>query len=272
MTAIKRKEKKSLFYLIAIAIMVAIMSIACSNSPVNPSEDEPIESGTGGAPGGSGPGGSSSSVYNVNVIYPEVKAALLSQGIDVANATAEQLDTIWKTLANDGSKQLYVTSEDVDSSSIKTKNHFYFDNNSGNMVYGPSSTANPGDKGKPIKLFQKAVLVEVNGSYVIGGLYKVANIDDIGSIKGGKDTIIRHAKIGFNTTAGNFEVVYINPNSQHKGGYGFSLIGNDETSTASKTKDDFGIVINSSGDSILKQNLDGINNPKSNYKSRCYRF
>ncbi len=195
----------------------------------------------------------------------------MSQGIDVANATAEQLDTIWKTLANDGSKQLYVTSEDIDSSNIKTKNYFYFDN-SGNMVYGPSPTANQGDKGKPIKSFQKAVLVEVNGSYVIGGLYKVENIGNIGSIGQSADVVIRHRKVGFSTTAGNFEVVYINPNSQHKDGYAYGLIGNTQDFAASKSKDDFGIIIGSSiGQRQSGLNLYPAQSVNKTY-TRFYRF
>lgn len=263
MTAI-RKEKKSLFYLIAIAIMVAIMGISCSESPTDPANLSEDGGGIGTGSGGSG----ASSGYNVDVVYPEVKDTLLSQGIDVTKAQESQLDTIWKALANEN---LLVTSEYVDSvnsaASAKNKNYFYFDSK-GDMVYGPSPYANQSDKGKAIKVFQKAVLVKVNGGYTIGGLYKVANIDNIGSIKQNKDTVIRHQKIGFNTTVGNFEVVYIDTQTKYKDGYAYILMGNDTESTVDKTKDDFGIIVDNS---ILKQTLNGINNTKSQYKARFYR-
>ena len=241
MTAIKRKEKKGLFYLIAIAIMVAIMGISCSESPTTPANLS--ESGTGGGTdgGGAGIGGGTGTDggYKVDVIYPEVAENLKSQGIDINNAKESDLDTIWKALA----VRLTVNLQG-------DGNSFYFDNN-GNMVYNPSPTADSRDKGKPIKVFQKAVLVNGNNGYIIGGLYKVANIDNIDSIKQAKDTLIRHRRIGFNATEGNYEVVYINNSKE------YALIGNNPESTKNYSKDDFGITPDSYT-SILKQRLNGI--------------
>ena len=241
MTAIKRKEKKGLFYLIAIAIMVAIMGISCSESPTTPANLS--ESGTGGGTdgGGAGIGGGTGTDggYKVDVIYPEVAESLKNQGIDINNAKESDLDTIWKALA----VRLTVNIEGEGAS-------FYFANN-GDMAYKVPSWGNQDDDGKEIKIFQKAVLVNGNNGYIIGGLYKVANINAIDSMKYSKDTLIRHRKIGFNITEGNYEVVYINNSKE------YALIGNNPESTKNYSKDDFGITPDSYT-SILKQRLNGI--------------
>lgn len=232
MTAIKRKEKKSLFYLIAIAIMVAIMGISCSGSPTDPANLSEDGGGTGTGSGGSG---ASTSGYNVDVVYQEVKDALINQGIDVTKAQESQLDTIWKALANG----LYVTSANAysDANGLKNGVYFYFDQN-GNMLYGNPNAA-PQDKNKIVKVFQKAVLVKVNGGYTIGGLYKVGNLNFAGVPSQGVKTMIQDNRIGITLNEGDYEIVFVNTQSSHNGGYAYALYG----SSSSTKNEDFSQVV-----------------------------
>ena len=270
MTAIKRKEKKGLFYLIAIAIMVAIMGISCSESPTTPANLS--ESGTGGGTdgGGAGIGGGTGTDggYKVDVIYPDVAESLKNnQGIDINNAKESDLDTIWKALANE---RLVVTFEDAKVRTVsdaKNKNYFSFDAK-GNMV-----SKFPGAENKIIKEFQKAVLVNGNNGYIIGGLYKVADITTgSDTIVQSAETIIKRRKIGFDTNTGNYEVVYINP-QRYEGGHGYALKGS-YSDTKNYSKDDFGITPDGYS-TILKDSLNGLNpyaNPSYNRTySRFYR-
>ncbi len=246
MTTIKRKEKKGLFYLIAIAIMVAIMGISCSESPTTPANLS--ESGTGGGTdgGGAGIGGGTGTDggYKVDVIYQEVAESLKNnQGIDINNAKESDLDNIWKALVNDGNKQLYVTSSQVCKGvdSLKRgENGVYFSfDREGNMIYY-NPNMNPGDINKKIKVFQKAVLVKVNGGYVIGGLYKVGNLNFAGIPQPGVKRMIQDQHIGFTLTEGDYEVVFVNPQiAAYAGGKSYGLYG----SSSSTKNEDFSQVV-----------------------------
>ena len=70
---------------------------------------------------------------------------------------------------NDGNKKLCVTTASYTTAgNVKNYNHTYFTfDGDGNMVFGYMNHVNPVYIGKVIKTFVKAVVVKVNGGYVV---------------------------------------------------------------------------------------------------------
>ena len=195
--------------------------------------------------------------YDVGVVYPEINGALISQ-----------LDKIWKNFVNDGDKRLYVTTTSATTAdNVKTYSHSYFTFNSdGNMVLGDMNHVNPADRGKVIKTFVKAVTVKVNGGYVIGGLYKI-NDFKLSSIQDLKTAIV-DSKVAFSLNAGNYEIVYVNPASSYKGGYGYSIIG---SYSSTKDLDVSNFIKPEDYSDKLPNTINGLN-PKSYNYTRVYRI
>ena len=244
-------KRKGLLSLMAIVIMIAIMSVACKKKVTQPTGfsvsggvavEEPIEKPEG--------------TYDVGVVYPEVDETLISQ-----------LDKVWKNFVNDGNKKLYVTTASATTAdNVKTYAHSYFTFNSdGNMVFGYMNHVNPVDRGKVIKTFVKAVIVKVNGGYVIGGLYRV-NDFKLASIQDLKAAIVDR-KVALSLNAGNYEIVYVNPANSYKGGYGYSIIG---SYSSTKDLDVSNLVKPEDYSAKLPNTINGLNPQSYNY-TRVYR-
>ena len=243
-------KRKGLLFFVAIAVMVAMMSVACKNKATRPSFT--AEKGTEEI----GSGENADGTYDVGVVYLEIEDTLISQ-----------LDKVWKNFVNDGNKKLYVTTTSATTAdNVKTYSHSYFTFNSdGNMVFGDMHHVNPADRGKVIKTFVKAVIVKVNGGYVVGGLYKV-NDFKLASIQDLKAAIVDR-KVALSLNAGNYEIVYVNPASSYKGGYGYSVIG---SYSSTKDLDVSNFVKPEDYSDKLPNTINGLN-PKSYNYTRVYR-
>ena len=243
-------KRKGLLFFVAIAVMVAMMSVACKNKATRPSFT--VEKGTEEI----GSGENADGTYDVGVVYLEIEDTLISQ-----------LDKVWKNFVNDGNKKLYVTTTSATTAdNVKTYSHSYFTFNSdGNMVFGDMHHVNPADRGKVIKTFVKAVIVKVNGGYVVGGLYKV-NDFKLASIQDLKAAIVDR-KVALSLNAGNYEIVYVNPASSYKGGYGYSVIG---SYSSTKDLDVSNFVKPEDYSDKLPNTINGLN-PKSYNYTRVYR-
>ena len=243
-------KRKGLLFFVAIAVMVAMMSVACKNKATRPSFT--AEKGTEEI----GSGENADGTYDVGVVYLEIEDTLISQ-----------LDKVWKNFVNDGNKKLYVTTTSATTAdNVKTYSHSYFTFNSdGNMVFGDMHHVNPADRGKVIKTFVKAVIVKVNGGYVVGGLYKV-NDFKLASIQDLKAAIVDR-KVALSLNAGNYEIVYVNPASSYKGGYGYSVIG---SYSSTKDLDVSNFIKPEDYSDKLPNTINGLN-PKSYNYTRVYR-
>ena len=242
-------KRNNLLFLMAIVVMVAIMSVACKKKVTQPADfSVAVEEVVGGE--------NAEGTYDVDVIYPEINDTLISE-----------LDKTWKNFVNDGNKKLYVTTASATTAdNVKTYNHTYFTFDAdGNMVFGYMNHVNPVDRGKVIKTFVKAVVVKVDGGYVVGGLYKV-NDFKLASIKDLKAAVVDR-KVALSLNGGNYEIIYVNPANSYKGGYEYSIIG---SYSSTKDLDVSSIVKPEDYNDKLPNKINGLNPRIYNY-TRVYR-
>lgn len=133
------------------------------------------------------------------------------------------------------------------------------------MVFGYMNHVNPVDRGKVIKTFVKAVVVKVDGGYVVGGLYKV-NDFKLASIKDLKAAVVDR-KVALSLNGGNYEIIYVNPANSYKGGYEYSIIVNY---SSTKDLDVSNIVKPEDYVDKLPNKINGLNTQNYNY-TRVYR-
>lgn len=124
---------------------------------------------------------------------------------------------------------------------------------------------NPVDRGKVIKTFVKAVVVKVDGGYVVGGLYKV-NDFKLASIKDLKAAVVDR-KVALSLNCGNYEIIYVNPANSYKGGYEYSII---VSYSSSKDLDVSNILKPEDYNDKLYNKVNGLNPQNYNY-TRVYR-
>lgn len=133
------------------------------------------------------------------------------------------------------------------------------------MVFGYMNHVNPVDRGKVIKTFVKAVVVKVDGGYVVGGLYKV-NDFKLASIKDLKAAVVDR-KVALSLNCGNYEIIYVNPANSYKGGYEYSII---VSYSSSKDLDVSNILKPEDYNDKLYNKVNGLNPQNYNY-TRVYR-
>ena len=109
--------------------------------------------------------------YKITIFYPEVISALKDKKIDIDAVKAsdqETLNTIWKTMVNDGSKRITgLSGQKVKNYNDLAEKSIYFDTN-GDLKHR-GTTIDVKDRGATLKTFEKALIVDYT--------YKMADLN-----------------------------------------------------------------------------------------------
>lgn len=220
-------KQKNLFKIMAIAIMVIMVVAACKNKPTQVasfSSEEIVEPPFRVDPINppNNPVEPTEETYKITIPYSEVVSALTSKGIDLDAVKAsdqETLDTIWKTMVNDGSERITGLTGAIN----KTYSHLadksiYFDADADVKYRGNNIDWNDRKNGEPtIKTFKKALIVKNGQTHTIAAIYQ-AN-----AYNGQNQQLLKT----FSPANGGAELLFINPNKTSKytfeGGVGYDM-------------------------------------------------
>lgn len=235
-------KQKNLFKLIAVAISVVVVAIACNNKPtaVNSFSLDPVDP-TNVAPITPPKPDENPNVpektYKITIFYPEVISALKDKNIDLDAVKAsdqETLNRIWKTMVNDGSKRITgLSGQKVKNYNDLNEKSIYFDTN-GDLKHR-GTTIDSKDRGAILKTFEKALIVDY--TYKNEKIYVVAAIYNAKTFSGQNQQLLR----GFSPANGGPELLFIAHNRQSNWSFDGGVIGYDMLIKygASSVNDDF---------------------------------